>query len=388
MTTTETDPWAEPEAPADESPAEKPAEKESGDPPDDKPPEDKPEEAPKTAKKASPAPSEGKDGPKPGPPAKKAATAKKTAQSPPAKKAAAAPAESKPAKPRKLGSSLEDQVTYVTELVWGPEGTGKTTDGLRMTELASGKKQRVLLIDAEAGAKKQALKQRGVDVSRVDVWPTEEDGGPGALTFEGMFDLADDLREQAEFYIGWMWDSGTEITKRLLDNVTADARVKDAQLGKARGRFQVNLEDHGVASAMLRELLRKFRDLPMHGVITALERRDVDNDTGRVKYGPAMAPAMANDAAGLVDLVIYKTVDQLGDRSIRSGHSVPTTIRRAKDRYGVLPPKLADPYFDRIVQYVNGDLTRDSDPVQKEIREYAQTLAQAKLEAQQQKGKN
>jgi len=358
MTTDTADPWAEPEAPADESPpGDKPDEKPDGPPPGEKPAEEKPKKASSTAKKATSTPAKATSGPKPAPPAKKAAAA--------------------PAPKKALGTSLDSLTTYVTELVWGPEGTGKTTDALRMIKLAK-PKQRVLLIDAEAGAKVQALKQRGVDVTRIEVWPDPEEGGPAALTFEGMFDLADDLRDRAEEYIGWCWDSGTEITKRLLDQVTSDARARDAAINKARGRFQVNLEDHGIASAMLRELLRKFRDLPMHGVITALERRDVDNDTGRVKYGPAMAPAMANDAAGLVDLVIYKTVDMVGDEPIRSGHSLPTAIRRAKDRFGVLPAKLADPYFDRIVGYVNGDLTRETDPVQKHVRELAMALAEAK----------
>lgn len=297
----------------------------------------------------------------------------------PAKKAAAA----KPAPPKTthatLGASLADMATYVTLLYWGPEGTGKTTGALRMTELpeakATGKK--VMLIDAEAGAKVKALRQRGVDVSRVEVWPRPEDGGPGALSFEGLYDLASELRERSEEFIGWVWDSGGEITKRLLDQVTAEAREKDERLGKARGRFQINLEDHGVASAMLRELLRHYRDLPMHGVITALERRDTDNDTGRVKYGPAMAPAMANDAAGLVDIVMFMEIEEVGGEPVRVGKTTPTRIRRAKDRFGVLPPKLPDPYFDRVVAYVEGELTAENDPVRARIRELAQAASAA-----------
>lgn len=349
MTTT-TDPWAEPtESPPD-----------MGEPPkeatNEEPAAESPPATPEPAKKASP-------------PAKKATAAAPTkAVAPKPGPTTAPPAFTG------MGSVLAEQTTYVTELIYGPEGTGKTTDGLRMTRLA-GENQRVMLIDAEAGAKIQALKQRGVDVSKVEVWPKPEDGGPSALTFEGLYDLADHLAKYSEYYVGWMWDSGSEITRRLLDQVTSEARVKDERLGKARGRFQVNLEDHGVASAMLRELLRKYRDLPMHGVITALERRDIDNDTGRVRYGPAMSPAMANDAAGLVDIVAFKTVDTVGGEEVRSANFVPTTIRRAKDRFGVLPKKLADPYFDRIVGYVHGEITRENDPVQARVRELAQAAA-------------
>lgn len=352
--TTTTDPWAEDEAPdqATET-TEKPAEETAG---ADAPPEG--DKATKTATK----------------PAKKAAATSAQPGPPPAK--------TEPAKPEphaSLGATLGDMTTFVTCLEWGPEGTGKTTSALRMTQIpeAIEKNLRVMLIDAEGGAKVQALRQRGVDVSRVEVWPRPEDGGPGALSFEGLFDLAEELAKRHEEFIGWVWDSGGEITKRLLDQVTADAREKDERLGKARGRFQVNLEDHGVASSMLRELLRKYRDLPMHGVITALERRDTDNDTGRVRYGPAMSPAMANDTAGLVDVVMFMEIEEVNGESVRTGKTTPTRIRRAKDRFGVLPAKMPDPYMDRIVAYVNGDLTRDNDPVRARIKELAQAAAAA-----------
>lgn len=310
--------------------------------------------------------------------AKAAARPAKKAAAPAVKTAEAKPAP-KPGPRPTLGATLADQVTYVTVLVYGPEGTGKTTDALRMTQLCVGPDagKRVLLIDAEAGAKIQALRQRGVDVSKIEVWPPPAEGGPGAITFESMYDLADNLKERSGEYIGWVWDSGGEITKRLLDLVTAEAREKDERIGKARGRFQINLEDHGVASSMLRELLRKYRDLPMHGVITALERRDTDNDTGRVKYGPAMSPAMANDTAGLVDVVMYKEVEEVNGTEVRAGKTVPTRTRRAKDRFGVLPGKMPDPFFDRIVAYVNGELSLENDPVRARVKALADAAKSA-----------
>lgn len=278
-----------------------------------------------------------------------------------------------------LGSTLADLTTYVIALLWGPEGTGKTTSALRMTEIPEAKANglKVMLIDVEGGAKVRALKQQGVDVSRIEVWPRPEDGGPSAISFEGLYDLALELRKRSQEYVGWVWDSGSEMTKRLLDQVTAEARAKDERIGKERGRFQINLEDHGVASSMLRELLRMYRDLPMHGVITALERRDTDNDTGRVKYGPAMAPAMANDAAGLVDIVMFMEIEEVNGTEVRTGKTTPTRIRRAKDRFGVLPKKMPDPFMDRIVAYVNDELSRETDPVLAEIRKLAKPEATA-----------
>lgn len=350
---------------------------------------DEPEEGGGTATetKADEAPAETADAPKAeaAPPA-----AKKAA--PAAKKTASAPPAAAPAAESSLGglldATMEDQVTVLSLLLYGPEGTGKTTDALRMTKLCSDK-QRVVLVDAEAGAKIKALSQRGIDVSKIVPWPTKVVDGqrvpdPGKIDYDGFLELLAEIEANPGVVIGVVWDSGTEITKRILDDVVLASTENDRKKGKARAPFQVNLEDHGVASSMLRDLLRRFRDLGVHLVITALERRDTDPDTGKVKYGPAMSPAMANDAAGLVDIVGYTMVEEVGPKAteVRSARFVPIERRRAKDRYGLLPGKLADPYFDRILAYIEGDLTKETDPVQARVRELATAPAEGDSSAQ------
>lgn len=342
---------------------------------------DEPDEGGGTATetKADEAPAKTADAPKPEaapPAAKKAApAAKKAAPAPPAAPEAEAPATSNVVS--LLSATMEDQATVLSLLLYGPEGTGKTTDALRMTRLCDDN-QRVVLVDAEAGAKIKALSQRGIDVSKIVPWPTKVVDGqrvpdPGKINYDGFMELLAEIEANPGVVIGSVWDSGTEITKRILDDVVLASTESDRKKGKARAPFQVNLEDHGVASSMLRDLLRRFRDLGVHLVITALERRDTDPDTGKVKYGPAMSPAMANDAAGLVDIVGYTMVEEVGPSGteVRSARFVPIERRRAKDRYGLLPGKLADPYFDRILAYIEGDLTKDNDPVQARVRELA-----------------
>lgn len=273
-----------------------------------------------------------------------------------------------------LGATLSEQTTYLSVCLYGPEGTGKTTDALRLTRLCEDD-QRVMLVDAEGGAKVEALRQRGVDVSKVEVWPKPTDGGATAITYDGLEDLAEGLLKESEKYVGCVWDSGGEITRLILDQAVAEAKAREEAKGKQRARFQVNLDDHGVASAALRMLLRKYRNLPMHFVITALERRDIDEDTGKVRYGPAMSPAMANDTCGLVDVVGFTMVEDIGGEEIRSARFVPRERRRAKDRFGLLPAKLADPFLDRIVAYITGDLSKGNDPVQAHIRELLQAAS-------------
>lgn len=273
-----------------------------------------------------------------------------------------------------IGSSLADQATYVSVLYWGREGCGKTTAALRMVNLIKNKKKgRVVLINAEAGAKKKALQQHGIDPSLVEIWPTDEQG-PGHITAETLeLEVVGPMREalaaDPDSYAGVVWDSATEIARRLLEDVQKEGLAKAQRLGKNRGRWDIELQDHGIAASQVRSLLRQFRDMPIHLAITALERRDVDQNTGTVSYGPAMGPAVATDMMGLVDLVAWCQVEEIADEEWRTATFTPTTTRRAKDRYGVLPPALLDPFFDRVVAYVEGDMTRDNDPVRARMME-------------------
>lgn len=269
-----------------------------------------------------------------------------------------------------LGAKLSDRPSPISVLYYGPEGTGKTSAAALMTRLCTGK-QKVLIIDAEGGLKAEALEQRGVDLDKIEVWP--EDGDASQVTYENLKELAEGLRSAGnKKYAGVVWDSGTEISKRVLGEYVRRAEKRDQKLNKNRADFQINLEDHGVASSAYRDLLRLFRDLPMHFVITALERRDVDTDTGKVKYGPNMSPAMANDTAGLMDIVAYcgieYPVEENPDFEVFTGFFKATKTRRAKDRYSMLPPRLADPAFDRIEGYIKGRIEFKSDPVQAAVR--------------------
>ena len=263
-----------------------------------------------------------------------------------------------------IGQVLSEHRTAVTVLLWGREGTGKTTSGLRMTQLNP--KGRVVLINAEAGAKKTALAMHGIDPDRIEVWPSETQG-PGYITYDRIMDeviapMREALAADPDAYIVIVVDSFSELARRLLDTVVAAAYAKAVSMGKNRDKFFVDLADHGTSATMMRSLLRAFRDLNVHLVITALERRDVDQNTSAVTYGPALGPAVGTDTTGLVDLVGFCQVERFGEEDFWTATFTPTQTRRAKDRFGVLPVTMVDPYFDRIVGYVEGEITKESDP--------------------------
>jgi hypothetical protein len=266
--------------------------------------------------------------------------------------------------------SLDDADDFLSLLYYGREGTTKTTCSLRMTRLD--KPGKVLLINAEGGAKKQALAKHGVDTARVVTWPA-----PGKrVTFDGLealfYRLAADLDRDPTSWLGVVWDSGTEIVQTVLDQVVEAAIAEQEEIiAKTRGRagnisvrdrFDNDRDDYRKMSNMVRSLVRKYRYLPCHFVMTALTREDEKGK--RTVYGPKFTPALADDILGYMDQVLYCKSTRNKGKPIYYATTVQADDDRAKDRYDSLPRELVDPGFDRVMAYISGELVASEDPVQ------------------------
>lgn len=260
-----------------------------------------------------------------------------------------------------IGGSLAAQKEKLTVLYYGKEGSAKSTNAAKLSELG-----RILVIDSEGGLKPTALRAQGVKVENIQVWPP--DGNIDRITFETIekevfVPMKIELENDPASWVGVVIDSFSELYVRLTGKAADASRAKDRANGKQRGDFQTNLEDYGVSTSMMRQILRRFRDLDVHLVLTALERRDQDDD-GFVQYGPAVGPATANDTMGLVDVVCWTQAEELGPRALpfMTGTLRPKDRHRAKDRFGILPPRMIDPSADRLVAYLDGSMTKKNDP--------------------------
>lgn len=283
--------------------------------------------------------------------------------------------------------SMDDGDEYLSVLWWGREGTGKTTDLARVASEAKWYKTsvpagNVLLINAEAGAKRTALRHHGVDTGRISLYPPRGQ----QLTFEGLerlfYRLQADLEEDPNSWVAVGWDSITAIYQKLLDDVIeADIRRQAEILQRAnrgrggrsgnitlRDRFETDRDDYASMSNQVNLLLRKYRTLPCHFLVTALERRDEDKDerkgTKKPQYGPAVSPALQTNLLGYVDVVIRCHVLSEG---VYYGRTTPTEDSRGKDRMFALPVELVNPTFDRIHGYVHGALKEENDPAQRRM---------------------
>ena len=272
-----------------------------------------------------------------------------------------------------IGASLDTKVDYANILFSGEGGTGKTTALADMARLG-----RTIVINAESGLKGGPLKRLGIPIGNITVWPDPEKGEK--LTWEALDKLIWKIKAQLEkkpgSIAGIMLDSATEVHIALLDEVRARSVEKSLDKGQDRDLFKTELQDYGIMTEQMRNLLRRMRDLPCHFGASTLQKRDKDDD-GKVVYRSDMTEKLANSLYGYMDIVVITTVTETAGVTEYIGLTKPKGKYRGKDRFGVLPEKMLDPTFSRILGYINGEIVRESDPLQLEAIARRQVAAKA-----------
>lgn len=258
---------------------------------------------------------------------------------------------------------LDETEEYLRACWYGNEGAGKTTHAL-----TAANKGRVLVINAETGVKRTALQRRGINTANIKTWPDHASGEK--VTRKGLQSIFQqvqaDLEEDPNSWYAVVFDSFTEITYTMVQGAQKRRVGQAVRSGKTSiDREFMDRADYGQAAKWLAELVRDWRVLPMHVLVTALQRRDQDDD-GKVKYGPATSPAVQNDLSGMMDILIMcKGEDRDGpNRGLLHGGGK----YRAKDRFGVTPRVLVDPTFERYLAYYSDELTAETDPEQKRLK--------------------
>lgn len=302
--------------------------------------------------------------PNDGTPAKKAASKKAAAT---AKKAAPPKAPPKVEKVDPLAASqpLSTVRESISLTYYGPQGTGKTSGLATMANLS---KAPTYVINAEGGLKRRALEKLGIAVDRIQVLPAEGVD----LTYTYLEDVwlsaKSRLEQDPESINGFGWDSVTEIHQVLLRDVVA-VDVERAEIkGKDRDPFFIDVANYGTMGGQVTSLMRKFRDLPCHFAMTALDRRDKDKE-GAVVYNPAVTPMLQQPILGWPDIVCATSVVEWQGYDEYRGLFRPVDMRQGKDRFKALPKRLIDPTFERIAAYVYDEMDINTDPVMIEARE-------------------
>jgi len=188
---------------------------------------------------------------------------------------------------------------FVKALVYGPSGSGKTVFGATAPS--------PIFASAEGGLLSIAENQ------------------PAYTDIKSM----KDLKELHKFLL----TGGHEFETVVIDSISEINEIIKAEIEKRTGR-SLERGDWADLSKQLRDLLRMFRDLPMHVLFIALDHTEKDEEKN-TRFVPMLNGKSATEVAAVMDIVGYMEVASDGTRSI-----VTTTQRRylTKDRSRLLTP--------------------------------------------------
>lgn len=236
-----------------------------------------------------------------------------------------------------IHSTADLKNQFLKILAYGPPGVGKTHFAGSMV-----KKVKAIGLSAEAGLLSlQNIKDEKGNVVPVDYLKIEK--------FEDMEEAFAFLHHGRgkELYQGCFIDSLTEIQKACKDHILTKTKKEDMEM-----------RDWGTLAMKIERMVRSFRDLPMHVVVTALEETEVDKLTGEIKMYPALQGSVQKQLPAYFDEVFYlysKEVGEGEDRRIR--HHILTRNSGkyiGKDRSGKLPQSMVDPDFGKVYDLILG----------------------------------
>lgn len=266
--------------------------------------------------------------------------------------------------------ALVDIDEPINILYYGEGGTGKTTALATMANLGG----KVLAINAESGIKRTPLESLGIAVENIELYP----GPDEEISYEALLGLwqqmREELNEDPDSWAGVFWDGAGEIQQAIKDRTVTAAMRKADQRGVERSPFTVDRDNWREINEACTSLIRKFRDLPCHFGMSTGQRREQDDD-GAVVYQPGVSPSLQEVMILAPDIICHTSVSLVADEEEFLGLFRPVGKFRGKDRLRKLPRYLVNPWFDRVAEYVAGDLTRSQDPVMQAARERRERVA-------------
>lgn len=236
------------------------------------------------------------------------------------------------------------QPPWLNMMIYGGSGVGKTLLGGTAATVAE--MSPLLVIDAEEGSMTlNNLKDFSgdIDVVKLENWRT-------------MQSIYNDLYKGEHPYKTVMIDSGTEVQQLAMNDVLGTTgRVLDIGVTPEFKDWYKNTEQ-------IRRMIRAFRDLPMHTIVTALEMDSQDPRTKVMMKRPAFSNKLSQQIPAFFDTVFYMYVKEVkGDAAnLRLCLTDKTDRVVAKCRAQNVPLVLENPTMTDVYKYLVSDMIQEN----------------------------
>jgi len=242
-------------------------------------------------------------------------------------------------------SKVIEQPPFFNMMIYGNSGAGKTR--LAGSADAVPELRRVLFIDVEGGT----LTLRNTTYNEVEVVRVR--------SWQEMEAVYKELMLPGHGFNTVVVDSLTELQKLSMDRImrrlveTGD----DESIENVDGDLVPQIREWNINIEQTRKVVRKFRDLPVNTIFTALEHSDKNMLRGTTRRKPSLSGKVKDEVAAFLDIVGYlytKERDVDGEskqqRMLLTGQTEDTV---AKDRSNRLPMVIPDPTMATIYEFRN-----------------------------------
>ena len=193
--------------------------------------------------------------------------------------------------------TFKPENSYIKALIYGPSGAGKTTFA--------------------ATAPKP-------------IFASSEKGLMSIRHLAPQFAEINSLQDLKDLY-SFLKNEKHEFETVVIDSITEINDIIKTEI-ETRNKRNMQLQDWGILQKEIKDILRKFRDLPMHIIFLAQETTEKDEEK-IVKYLPSLNGKSATEIAYYMDTVGYCFIDKLGNRKIGT---MPNEKYLTKDRTNVI----------------------------------------------------